>query len=486
MDFPKDFSESMCRLLGQKAYERLEQALSGEPQVSIRLNTAKLATAGLNQLRSAVLDCAVPWCKSGYYLKDRPAFTFDPLFHAGAYYVQEAGSMFLEQAFEACMRLVSNGPLVALDLCAAPGGKSTHLRSLLPEGSFLISNEPMRQRAQILAENMQKWGDPACMVTNGYPAAFSSLTNFFDLIVADVPCSGEGMFRKDDGAIAEWSLENVALCRQRQRAIISDIWPALKPGGFLIYSTCTFNSSEDEENVAWIAREFDADILEVPLSSDWSVQGDLTGKGLPVYHFLPGWTRSEGFFLAVLRKKSVPDEDWEDWRTVLSRRPCKKGRAEKKKDGRNKKSAVTCALPSNWLLGQDWEWIQENGRLYAVSSSFSELCEAVRSCLPVVHCGVAVADLKGADWIPVAALALSPVCRKEMFCQVALDYNQAIAYLRKESLVLPEETPKGYVLLTYRGFPLGFVKQVGNRANNLYPDAWRIRSGHVTPCELFS
>lgn len=488
MNLPKAFSESMCHLLGQEAYERLECGLADEPQVSVRLNVHKLETAGFysDSKNVSLQTSEVPWCRSGFYLADRPAFTFDPLFHAGAYYVQEAGSMFLEQAFDVCMRVLnSDRPLTALDLCAAPGGKSTHLRSLLPEGSFLVSNEPVRQRAQVLAENMQKWGYAHCMVTNAYPADFSPLINMFDLIVADVPCSGEGMFRKDEGAIAEWSPENVTLCCERQRNIIADIWPTLKPGGCLIYSTCTFNQHEDEENVAWIAQELGAEILEIPLEKTWNILGDLTGQGLPVYHFLPGWTRGEGFFIAVLRKEGALDECEEEWNTILSRKQNKRNKAEKRKDSKGKNSVSCNSELKDWLLpNYDWDWIQEGDRLIACPVVYSHLCAVIQSCLPVVYYGIPVAELKGRDWIPTQALALNEAYRTGVFPEVALDYLQAVAYLRKEALVLPEGTPKGYVLLTYRGFALGFAKQIGNRANNLYPEAWRIRSGYVTRCEL--
>lgn len=478
----------MCHLLGQDAYERLECGLADEPQVSIRLNTRKLEITGFpfNPKNLPFQASEVPWCRSGYYLADRPAFTFDPLFHAGAYYVQEAGSMFLEQAFGVCMRSMQpDRPLIALDLCAAPGGKSTHLRSLLPKGSFLVSNEPMRQRAQVLAENMQKWGYAHSMVTNAYPADFSPLVHMFDLIVADVPCSGEGMFRKDEGAIAEWSPENVMLCCERQRKIIADIWPALKPGGCLIYSTCTFNQHEDEENVAWIVRELGAEILEIPLDEAWNIQGDLTGKGLPVCHFLPGWTRGEGFFIAVLRKQGAWDECEEEWSTVVSRKPNKHNKTEKRKEGKGKNTVSFSSELKDWILSDyDWDWIQEGSRLIACPADYSSLCAAIQSCLATVYYGVPIAEQKGRDWVPTQALALSEAYRAGAFPEVSLDYDQAVAYLRKEALVLPEDTPKGYVLLTYRGFALGFAKQIGNRANNLYPEAWRIRSGYVTRCDL--
>ena len=266
-----------------------------EPEVSIRLNPRKLS-------KEAVLAChpdlePVPWCPDAFYLPDRPAFTFDPLLHAGAYYVQEAASMYIAEVIKE-QEARSKGqvsPLLALDLCAAPGGKSTLLQSLLPEGSLLISNEPIAKRAQVLAENMQKWMTglpeeaPQVIVTQNYPAEFGMLTNSVDVLLTDVPCSGEGMFRKDEGAIREWSMENVAHCQQRQRDILSDVWHVLKPGGLLIYSTCTFNRYEDEDNARWICSE-------------------LGGELLMERHFLPGRDRGEGFYVVGIKKAKTPSD----------------------------------------------------------------------------------------------------------------------------------------------------------------------------------
>ena len=227
MSLPAPFEASMRQLLGD-SYDSFREALLGEPAVSIRLNRSKCMCTPEYE--------PVPWASDGYYLSERPSFTFDPWLHAGCYYVQEASSMFVEQAVKQHLADAH----VALDLCAAPGGKSTLLRSLLPDECVLVSNEVMRPRAQVLAENITKWGHPRCIVTSNYPADFTPLSELFDLILVDAPCSGEGMFRKDEVAVAEWSPENVAVCRQRQRDILTDIWPTLRPGGLLIYSTCTF------------------------------------------------------------------------------------------------------------------------------------------------------------------------------------------------------------------------------------------------------
>ena len=278
MQLPEDFVQLMRAHLGDAQAEALFEGLSQQPTISVRLNPDKTKHLTLN--REALGD-PVSWCPNAYYLDEHKAFTFDPLFHAGAYYVQDASSMYLAEILRKYLPLESEG--VFLDLCAAPGGKSTLLASLLPEGSTLISNEPIHRRAQVLAENMQKWGCSGCIVTQNYPEQFSHLTNQFDLILTDVPCSGEGMFRKDPVAISEWSLDNVQQCVTRQRDILRAILPTLRLGGLLIYSTCTFNRFEDEEQVQWLVAEYGLQLLEER-------------------HFFPGRDRGEGLYIAALRR----------------------------------------------------------------------------------------------------------------------------------------------------------------------------------------
>ena len=313
-NLPADFVELMNQHHGEAVTESLCNALlDTEPEVSVRLNTRKIeAHESLRDMVNQALPHIgepVPWCPDAYYLTERPAFTFDPLLHAGVYYVQEASSMYVSHLLRKYGPSVSS---VALDLCAAPGGKSTLLAASLPEGSFLLSNEPMPKRAHVLAENMQKWTRMSVgqypvtsMVSNNYPADFGAFTDCFDVLVTDVPCSGEGMFRKDEQAITDWSLDNVMMCVDRQRSILQDIWHTLKTGGLLIYSTCTFNRFEDEDNVRWICSTLGAKLLEER-------------------HFFPGRDRGEGFYCAALRKVDTPDvdiiqtNDSEDFSTLSS------------------------------------------------------------------------------------------------------------------------------------------------------------------------
>jgi len=403
----------MRPLMGEERWNRLVSALDEPAPVSIRLNPQKVQLGAANVNNA---DGSVAWCEEGVYLKQRPHFTFDPLLHAGAYYVQEASSMFLDTVLQ---QYLPNYPVCMLDLCAAPGGKSTVARAALSEGSLLFSNEPIGKRASILAENILKWGHPDIIVTSNYARDFQKNGMLFDVILTDVPCSGEGMFRKDEGAINEWSLENVEKCARLQRGIIEDIWPCLKPGGLLIYSTCTFNTKENEENIRWIQQEMGAEVLPVKIQPEWNITSSLLdGFHEPVYRFIPGKTRGEGLFMAVMRKH-----------------------------GGEKQIKFPTAKQ---LKG-----------------------------LRVLAHGVKAPIQKGKDLIPDVSEALSTTLDRTKYPMVELTYEQAVQYLRKEVIVLPAQTPRGLAIVNYRQHPLGFVKNIGNRANNLYPQEWKIKSTHI-------
>lgn len=456
---PKDFAEYTRRLMGDALYSTLESGLAQEAPVSVRLNPFKIHDTldGCDQ---------VPWCELGYWLTDRPAFTFDPLLHAGLYYVQEASSMFITEAVRQCIgrSIISNEPLLAADICAAPGGKSTALRSVLPEGSLLLSNEPMKPRASVLKENMVKFGHPDVIVTNNFPRDYKKTGLKFDLVVADVPCSGEGMFRKDAGAIDEWSLQNVEKCRLLQRSIIDDIWPCLKPGGTLVYSTCTFNAHEDEENVEWIADTHGAEIIQLDISAEWNITGPLVGS-MPCCRFIPGRTRGEGLFMAVLKKNGTDKKDND-----------KKGNAMSTEGkGKDKRKASEF---DKWLVG-DFSIVESKDCLRAIPSRWLPIYNNVAKRLHVIHAGVELGMRKGKDLIPDTSLALSTALDKSAFPQAELDFTQAINYLRKEAVTLPADAPRGFTIVTYHQQPLGFVKNIGQRANNLYPQEWKIKSSHI-------
>lgn len=471
MQLPIPFADYTRSLLGADEYNRLAEALlHTEPPVSIRLNPLKRKQGSLSPVLPALSD-KIPWASDAFYLDERPAFTFDPLFHAGCYYVQEASSMFVEQALR--RYLPENDPVAALDLCAAPGGKSTLLRSQLPTDSLLVANEVVRSRAQVLAENLTKWGHPDVVVTNSDPADFTSMADCFDLILTDVPCSGEGMFRKDEGAVGEWSPENVENCWKRQRRILSDIWPCLKAGGLLIYSTCTYNTRENEENVRWLRDELEAEVLPLDVPAGWGITGNLVaGEDFPVYRFFPHRTRGEGFFLAVLRKSGEAEEK-------LFCLPSAKAK-ERRGKGKDKTQPLfgkaQLAEVGGWLKGADgYILLPEGNQLTAFPTAWLPVLEELKKRVRVMQAGTPLAEIKGKDCVPLHALAMSTLLHADAFPRQEVDDRQAVAYLRKEAVALPDAAPRGIVLLTYRDTPLGFVKNVGNRANNLYPQEWRIR-----------
>lgn len=430
-------------------YTAFLDAVSLLPAVSIRLKKGV----------STDVDDIVPWCKSGRYLSGRPQFTLDPLFHAGNYYVQEASSMFLLFALE---KYASSDALV-LDLCAAPGGKSTLISDFLNNDGFLISNEYVPQRANILAENILKWGNPNCAVTNASSQQFAKLKGVFDVVVVDAPCSGEGMFRKDDVAIDEWSFDNVHKCVDRQREILSNAWQCLAENGILIYSTCTFNDLENERNVEWLINEFDGEYLPLNPDDSWGVT--VTDFGC---RFLPHKVRGEGFFISVVRKKSEC--------STLNIKSIKQ-------------LPPSCKNALEWVNNPDrYKTIVENNVVYAVDKDYYPLVTNMMSGnFKFLSFGVPVATVitgKSSSLIPHHALALSEELKRDAFPIVNVDYKTALAFLRREAIVL-QGVEKGYVCVAFNNVPLGFVKNVGNRCNNLYPDYWRIRM-NVTDTEYKS
>ena len=462
MELPESFVSRMKELLGDE-YEQFEKALETEPPVSIRINSFKYDKPLNHQ--------PVPWSRNSYYLKERQQFTFDPLFHTGMYYVQEASSMFLDRVISQYIQ----EPVRYLDLCAAPGGKTTLAISALPEGSLIVSNEIERKRAQVLAENVTKWGSSNTLVLNNRASDFENLTDYFDVILTDVPCSGEGMFRKDENAITEWSESNVRNCVSRQKEIIDSINNALRPGGYLIYSTCTYNVEENERMIKYIAEEIGAEVLPVDVLPEWGIHKPLEGD-LPVYRFMPHTTTGEGLFMAVLKKNGDSENGADEILSAESRKN-KKGKPVKTD---TKQQAQYISLVKEWLENaNNYEFQMINDTLRAYPKSYSDDMTLFSSKFKTLKSGIEIATLKGKDLIPSHELAMSLDLNREHFNSFEADYDTAIKFLRRESIVLDENTEKGYVLITYKNMPLGWVKNIGNRTNNLYPHEWRIRSTYI-------
>lgn len=437
MELPQDFIERTKKIIGEE-WDAFVESIQNESPTSIRVNPSKCT----HDLFSS--QEKVSWASNAYYLDSRPSFTLDPLLHAGIYYVQEASSMYLEQIIKKYIL----EPAKVLDLCAAPGGKSTQLAAILPEKSLLVANEVIRSRANILAENLIKWGNPNTMVTNNDPAVLGSFIDFFDVIVTDVPCSGEGMFRKDPSSILEWSVNNVKLCAERQKRIIADVWLALKPGGILIYSTCTYNKEENEDNLEWICNELNAIILEEPK------------------RFMPHKTKGEGFFIAALKK----DIDSKEYSLRSSNNKFKKSQKKNNSIRTTKEITEWIKYPSNFKI------ISHNNHFFAIKNEFYDDYEYLSGKLKVVTGGICLGEEKGKDIIPSHSLAMSTYLNRDSFPSWDLSKENALRYLRKEALFeIPLDLPKGYILVTFEGYSLGFIKNIGNRANNLYPHEWRIR-----------
>lgn len=456
MALPELFIKQINELLPENEAKDLISALGeSEPSVSVRVNAEKCNHTKLH-------STSVPWCNLGFHLEERPQFTFDPMLHSGCYYVQDASSMFLAHAID---KLVDkSAPVKYLDLCAAPGGKTTTAIGALPKGSLVVANEIMSGRAQILRENIIKWGSPYCVVTNNDSAAYSRLTEFFDIIAADVPCSGEGMMRKDEEAVTQWTPVLVKECAERQREIVDNAWQALRPGGILIYSTCTFNRPENEDIIEYLVNELEAESLDLQVPEEWNIYPSIN-SATHGYHFFPHRTRGEGLFLAAVRK---PATSTGNAHKLLN----------KKKNSKKSKALPIPAELKKWISSDcSFQIVSNDDSFNAIPTEFTDEIGFLQESLKVIYCGCDIANSKGKDLIPAHALALSTCINKDLFPCYEADYATAIAYLRGETITI--DAPRGYVMIAYNGHTLGFVKNLGNRANNLYPKEWRIKSTHI-------
>ncbi|UKJ08672.1 methyltransferase RsmF C-terminal domain-like protein [Solitalea lacus] len=448
MKLPPPFKLRMTEFLGPELDQFIE-ALSSESPVSIRINQYKYPFD--------IAFKSIPWTQTGYYLPARPLFTADPLLHGGGYYVQEASSMFLEQAI--LQALPEREGLNVLDLCAAPGGKSTHLASLFSNG-LLVSNEVIKSRVTILAENIQKWGTGNVVVTNNDPKDFKEVKSFFDCIVVDAPCSGEGMFRKNQNAIGEWSEENVQLCAQRQKRILADIWPALKPGGILVYSTCTYSLEENEHNLAWVCDQYDAENVKLNLNPDWCVKETEYSKCIG-YRFYPHKAEGEGFFLAVVRKKGGTQNEFKF--------PKKRGKTTL--IPMDDKSGMFNEILNNF---DQWKLYAKGEEVMAFPALKTREIEYLFDALDVNYAGVSIGQVTKKELRPDHALALFIGLNDKYFPEISVTKEDALKFLRKDDLVF-SNAQDGWNRILYNGLGLGWVKKVGHRFNNYYPKEWRIR-----------
>ena len=441
MQLPVQLLDSLRNVPGfdKEAFEKVHVA--AEEITSVRINPAKRS-------KISNVQSQIPWTEFGYYLQERPSFTFDPLFHAGCYYVQEASSMFLEQAFKQLIDL--SQPLKVLDLSAAPGGKSTHIQSLISPDSLLVSNDVIRSRASILKDNIIKWGCENVMVTNNDPKDFEALKDYFDIIVVDAPCSGSGLFRREPDAIEEWSLNHVQLCSQRQQRIVADVWKALKKDGLLIYSTCSYSTEEDEGIVEWMLKHLPAVYCPLSIDSIWGLTETSNG-----YRFWPHNLKGEGFFLSCLMKSGHGNPS--------SIKPHKEPAFASKTE---------MNIIGNWAVTEGRKLVKSKERVYAWPQHLSKDFNFLLNHLRIAYSGTILGAILREKFVPDHALAMSSI-KSASINRIALTYEQAIAYLKRRDLSI-ENVQKGWQLVTFENHTLGWINALSNRINNYYPKELRI------------
>jgi 16S rRNA C967 or C1407 C5-methylase (RsmB/RsmF family)/NOL1/NOP2/fmu family ribosome biogenesis protein len=426
--------------------ESLLKSLEEPSPVSIMINPSKWD-------RKPSGSETVPWCSNGFYLQSRPSYTLDPLFHSGCYYPREASGMFLGQVFRQIPDLPED--LRVLDLCAAPGGKSIHLYDLIGTDSFLVSNDAIRQRSVVLAETITKWGSANILVTQNDPSAFGRLSGFFDIIVVDAPCSGEGMFRSNI-AREEWSEVNALHSAERQKRILMDVWPALKENGVLVYSTCTFNFGENEENLKWLIDNRKAEIIKFDISEFGGVT-EIDFEGVFGYGFYPGRIRGEGFFISAVRKTGNAES------TAI-----KKQRRPDLQPGKNE--VFVADEWANFRRDRLFRWGDE---LFAAPCDMDVYLFLFNN-LKVVRAGQKIFAIKNKSYLPQHELALSGSLKKDAFPVVEISLQEALAFMRRDNFK-PAQSEMGWNILRYEGSSVGFINNIGNRVNNYFPVEWRIR-----------
>jgi 16S rRNA C967 or C1407 C5-methylase (RsmB/RsmF family)/NOL1/NOP2/fmu family ribosome biogenesis protein len=458
LTFPDNFLPSLSNNAGFEPANFINAHQNIPSPTSFRINPFKKSP-----LKT---DGQVPWCGNGYYLDTRPSFTFDPLFHAGCYYVQEASSMFIDHILK-FIHPDNEDPIKVLDLCAAPGGKSTLINSAITNNDLLVANEIIKTRVPVLCDNLSRWGTANIIVSNNDPKDFGRLPGFFDMILVDAPCSGSGMFRKDHDAMDEWSEANVNLCHQRQERILTDVYPALNEGGYLIYSTCSYSHQENEDILDLLCEKFDMESVRIPINKDWGiVETTSTLKNAWGYRFYPDKLKGEGLFAACLRKKESTPET-----------------AFVKTKGHQKLALKEIELIKGYLdQPDDYYYNKVGDEWMAINRRHKESLDTLQKHLYIKKSGVRIGKLMGTDLIPDHELALSIHINKDQFLQTPLSLEQAIQFLRRDNIDI-NITNKGWSLMTYNGYALGWAKLLGNRINNYFPKELRILASAPRPPE---
>ncbi|MES2278199.1 MAG: RNA methyltransferase [Bacteroidota bacterium] len=451
--FPDHFIESLSDALGFDAPNFTNTHQNLPSPTTIRINPYKY--------HPIYKGVQVPWCANGFYLEQRPSFTFDPLFHAGCYYVQEASSMFIAHILQ-YIRSENDEAIKVLDLCAAPGGKSTLLSSALKPDDLLVANEIIKTRVPVLTDNLTKWGPSNIIASNNDPKDFGRLKAFFDVVLVDAPCSGSGMFRKDPDAMNEWSEANVNMCHQRQERILADVYPSINTDGHLIYSTCSYSVAENEAVLDWLCAEFDLESVRIPIEQAWGIvesQSDLhKAYG---YRFYPGKVQGEGLFAACLRKTGNNSAGASNYKNKNTQKPDYK--------------AIDILKP--YIKDADnYYYFKVNDDWLAIDRTHKDAMGILQQHLYIKKSGVRLGALAGKDLIPDHELALSLMINRDAVLNTELTREQAIAYLRRDNILDLDISQKGWSLMTFENHPLGWAKLLPNRINNYYPKEMRIMS----------
>jgi 16S rRNA C967 or C1407 C5-methylase (RsmB/RsmF family)/NOL1/NOP2/fmu family ribosome biogenesis protein len=456
--FPENFLASLLCETGFDHANFVNAHFNHQSPVSVRLNPFKPS--------ALKTDAKVPWCQDGYYLNVRPSFTFDPLFHAGCYYVQEASSMFIGHMIN-YIRQSQQDTLKVLDLCAAPGGKSTLINSALDKDDLLVANENIKTRVPVLCDNLNRWGTANVVVSNNDPKDFGRLPGFFDMILVDAPCSGSGMFRKDPQAMNEWSAANVNLCHQRQERILADVYPSLKEDGYLIYSTCSYSREENEDILDWLCTTFHMESIQIPVDTEWKIVETRSAKHKALgYRFYPGKVKGEGLFAACLRK-----------RTETQQPPFLKNKGNQKLPSRE------LDIIKQYINEPDgFYFFKVNDHWLAIDQAHKDNLDILQRNLYLKKSGIRMGKLMGNNLVPDHELALSIDVNKNAFLQTELDERRAIQYLRRENINL-ETNGIGWTLMEYKGHPMGWAKLLPNRINNYYPKELRILTAQPKKAE---
>ena len=449
------------KFLKQFGFEKTEKILASfmqERPLTVRIRKSEINKEEvLESLKSEGIQVEkAPYLENAYYLSGYDYLPALEAFRAGKIQVQDVSSMLVSEIANP-----QKGDYI-IDMCAAPGGKTTLYASLAGPDGLVVANEIDRRRAQVLADNVRKWGTGNVAVTTCEPRQLGDFEAWFDMVAVDAPCSGEGMFRKDAQARAEWSEGNVKLCAARQDGILREAWRALKPGGRLIYSTCTFNRDEDEgaleRMLAWAGDEV-AEAEDMAVDGAWGIVCGRVGA-FRTYRFYPYRARGEGFFAAVACKAYDAG-----------------GRCRTPKARRTVFAQVDKASAAELR-----RWVRTPERMcfaavgdtcYGYYVAQAEAVKALGEALPVIYAGVAMGQFFKGSLRPDPALAFFCGLNREAVSAAELDEAQALCYLRRQE-VAAGAFAEGVNLVCARGRALGFAKRIGNRVNNMYPNTLRI------------